>query len=87
MDFGELLEMKEVPIKCYDDNVPGKLSDEMFMRFSGKYKTERLELKEEISAYRKRLSEVDEMQLGKEKFIAAVRKFIQMDKITAPLLQ
>ena len=79
--------MKEVPIKCYEDNVSGKLSDEIFMRFSGKYKTERLELKEEISAYRKRLSEVDEMQLGKEKFIAAVRKFIQMDKITAPLLQ
>ena len=52
MDFGELLGMKEVPIKCYEDNVSGKLSDEIFMRFSGKYKTERLELKEEISAYR-----------------------------------
>lgn len=77
------------PVKdrCYEDNVAGKLSDEMFMRFSQKYETERLELKEKISAYRKRLSEVDEMQLGKEKFIAAVRKFMQMDKLTAPLLQ
>ena len=27
------------------------------------------------------------MQLGKEKFIAAVRKFMQMDKLTAPLLR
>ena len=59
----------------------------MFMRFSGKYEAERLELKEKISAYRKRLSEVDEMQLGKEKFIAAVRKFMQMYKLTAPLLR
>ena len=74
-------------IKCYEENVAGKLSDEMFMRFSQKYEAERLELKEKISAYRKRLSEVDEMQLGKEKFIAAVRKFMQMDKLTAPLLQ
>lgn len=57
------------------------------MRFSGKYETELLKLKEKISAYRKRLSEVDEMQLGKEKFIAAVRKFMQMDKLTAPLLR
>ena len=57
------------------------------MRFSQKYEAERLELKEKISAYRKRMSEVDEMQLGKEKFIAAVRKFMQMDKLTAPLLQ
>ena len=53
-------------IKCYEDHVSGKRSDEMFMRFSGKYETERLELKEKISAYRKRLSEVDERQLGKE---------------------
>ena len=80
-------QVAELCIKCYEDNVSGKLGDEMFMRFSGKYETERLELKEKISAYRKRLSEVDEMQLGKEKFIAAVRKFMQMDKLTAPLLR
>ena len=80
-------QVSELYIKCYEDNVAGKLSDEMFMRFSQKYETERLELKEKIFAYRKRLSEVDEMQLGKEKFIAAVRKFMQMDKLTAPLLQ
>lgn len=80
-------QVSELCIKCYEDNVAGKLSNEIFMRFSQKYETERLELKEKISAYRKRLSEVDEMQLGKEKFIAAVRKFMQMDKLTAPLLQ
>ena len=80
-------QVAELCIKCYEDNVSGKLSDEMFMRFSGKYETERLELKEKISAYRKRLSEVAEMQLGKEKFMAAVRKFMQMDRLTAPLLR
>lgn len=80
-------QVAELCIKCYEDNVSGKLSDEMFMRFLGKYEAERLELKEKISACRKRLSEVDEMQLGKEKFIAAVRKFMQMDKLTAPLLR
>ena len=80
-------QVAELCIKCYEDNVSGKLSDEMYMRFSGKYEAERLKLKEKISAYRKRLSEVDEMQLGKEKFIAAVRKFMQMDKLTAPLLR
>ena len=77
----------ELCIKCYEDNVSGKLSDEMFMRFSQKYEAERLELKEKIGAYRKRLAEVEEMQLGKEKFIAAVRKFMQMDKLIAPLLR
>lgn len=33
------------------------------------------------------MTQADEMQLGKEKLIAAVRKFMQMDKLTAPLLQ
>ena len=80
-------QVAELCTKCYKDNVSGKLSDEMFMRFSQKYETERLELKEKFSAYRIRLSEVDEMQLGKEKFIAAVRKFMQMDKLTVPLLR
>ena len=80
-------QVAELCIKCYEDNVSGKLSDEMFMRFSQKYETERLELKEKISAYRRRLAEIEEMQLGKERFIAAVRKFMQMDKLTAPLLQ
>ena len=80
-------QVSEPCIKCYEDNVSGKLSDEMFMRFSQKYEAERLELKEKIGAYRKRLAEVEEMQLGKEKFIATVRKFMQMDNLTAPLLQ
>lgn len=80
-------QVAELCIRCYEDNVAGKLSDEMFMRFSQKYEAERLELKEKIGEYRKRLAEVEEMQLGKEKFIAAVRKFMQMDKLTAPLLQ
>ena len=33
------------------------------------------------------LAEVEKMQLGKEKFIAAVRKFMQMDRLSAPLFQ
>ena len=80
-------QVAELCIKCYEDNVSGKLTDELFMRFSQKYETERLELKEKIVAYRRRLAEANEMQLGKEKFIAAVRKFMQMDRLTAPLLQ
>lgn len=73
-------------IKCYGENAPGKLSDDVLMRFSQKYEIERSELKEKIAACRRHLAEVEEMQLGKEKRIAAVRKFMQMDRLTAPLL-
>ena len=80
-------QVAELCIKCYEDNVSGKLTDDMFMRFSQKYETERSELKAKIADYRRRLAEVEEMQLGKERFIAAVQKFMQMDRISAPLLQ
>jgi len=33
------------------------------------------------------LDEADKLQLGKEKFIGAVRKFMQMERLTAPLLR
>ncbi len=35
-------QVSELCIKCYEDNVADKLSDEMFMRFTQKYETERL---------------------------------------------
>ncbi len=80
-------QVSELCIKCYEDNVSGKLTDELFLRFSQKYETERFELKQKIAEYKARLDEVDKLQLGKEKFIGAVRKFMQMEKLTAPLLR
>ena len=37
--------------KTYEDNVSGKLSDEMYMELSHKYEVERLELKTKIFEY------------------------------------
>lgn len=80
-------QVTELCIRCYEDNVSGKLSDEKFAVFSGKYEAEQLRLKDKITSYRIRLAKVDEVQQSKEKFIAAVRKFMRMDYLTAPLLR
>ena len=56
-------------------------------RISNKYESERLELKTKIQQYREQLSNLGTMQKGKEQFISAVRKFMQMDTLTAPLLK
>ena len=40
--------------KTYEDNVSGKLSDEMYMELSHKYEVERLELKTKIFEYKER---------------------------------
>ena len=46
-----------------------------------------MELKSKITALRKKLSESGRQQQQRESFILAVRRFMQMDYLTAPLLR
>ncbi len=73
--------------KLYEDNVSGKLSDEMFMELSHKYEVERMELKERIQDCRERLAKISEMEQNKDDFIKAVRKFMEMETLTVPMLR
>ena len=73
--------------KLYEDNVSGKLSDEMFMELSHKYEVERMELKDRIQDFRERLAKIGEMKQNKDDFIKAVRKFMEMETLTAPMLR
>ena len=73
--------------KLYEDNATGKVSDEWFMQLSHKYEVERMELKAKISELRSKLMQSDEQQKERENFTAAVRKFMQMEHLTAPLLR
>ena len=73
--------------KLYEDNATGKVSDEWFMQLSHKYEVERMELKSKITTLRKKLSESGKPQQQRESFILTVRRFMQMDYLTAPLLR
>lgn len=57
------------------------------MQLGHKYEIERFELKDKIAECRERLSSLDTMQESKDRFISAVRKFMEMDKLSAPLLK
>lgn len=72
--------------KLYEDNLSGKVTDEWFSQLSQKYDRERLECKAKIAEYRIRLNELELQQRGCEIFTAAIRKFMEMDVLTAPLL-
>ena len=71
--------------KLYEDNAEGKVTDEWFAHMSHKYEMERTELKGKISELRKKLSSTQETTKGKEIFLNAVRSFIEMETLTAPL--
>ena len=73
--------------KLYEDNVEGKVTDEWFLQLSHKYEVERMELKEKIAKLRGSISDLDSMQTNKDQFIHAIRKFMEMQTLTAPLLR
>ena len=73
--------------KLYEDNATGKVTDEWFMQMSHKYEVERMELKAKIAELRDALDSLGRMTQNKDRFIAAIRKFIEMERLTAPLLR
>ena len=73
--------------KLYEDNISGKVSDEWFLQLASRYETERMELKAKIASLRDELSAIGTAQKGRDTFLATVRRFMDMDTLTAPLLQ
>ena len=72
--------------KLYEDNATGKVTDEWFAHMSHKYEVERAELKVKIFNLREQVANMQTVQHSKDMFIGAVRKFLDMDTITAPLI-
>lgn len=73
--------------KLYEDNVSGKVTDEWFMQLSHKYEVERMELKSKIAEIKEKIQNLSTMEQNKEHFIKAIRRFMDMQKLTAPLLR
>lgn len=73
--------------KLYEDNVIGKVSDEWFIELSHKYEKERMDLKARIVDTRHKIEELKNNNSEYEKFISAIRRFMQMDNLTSPLLR
>ena len=72
--------------KLYEDNATGKVTDEWFTHMSHKYEVERAELKIKIFNLREKVAIMQTVQHSKDMFIGAVRKFLDMDTITSPLI-
>ena len=71
--------------KLYEDNVIGKVSDEWFVELSHKYEKERMNLKAKIADTRHKIEELKNNNSEYEKFISAIRRFMQMANLTSPL--
>ncbi|MBQ4341450.1 MAG: recombinase family protein, partial [Clostridia bacterium] len=73
--------------KLYEDNATGKVTDEWYSHMSLKYEVERVELKARIEELERKLANIRTAEKNNEYFIRAVRRFMEMDTLTAPLLK
>ncbi len=82
-----LTKVSELYEKLYEDNADGKVTDEWYMELSHKYEVERMELKVKIAAIQERQRIVNNQRHSAAQFIATIRKFMEMDTLTGPLLK
>ena len=63
------------------------MTDEWYSHMSLKYEVERVELKSRIEELERKLANMRTVAKNNEYFIRAVRRFMEMDTLTAPLLK
>ena len=79
-------ELDRTLAKCYEDNICGKLSDERFFRLDRQYSLEQKEIAEKIKTLNAELDRQQTMTMTAEMFIATVRKYTRVKKLTERLL-
>ncbi|MBQ9510620.1 MAG: recombinase family protein [Clostridia bacterium] len=84
--MARLDEVERLYERIYEDNANGKITDDWFFHMSSKYETERAELKRKIPEYRDELNKFNEEDGSKEKFIAAIRRFMEIRELTPVIL-
>ena len=73
--------------KLYEDNASGKVSDDWYMEQAHRYEVERMELKAKIAFAQEELKQQESMQVGRDNFVGAIRKFMEMQTLTPVLLR
>ena len=73
--------------KLYEDNATGKVTDDWFMQLSYKYEMERVALKERINEIQIKLHDMDHHKQGYERFVSIIRKLLDMEVLTFPILR
>lgn len=71
----------------YEKNIDGEIADEWFLHQSQRYGDERTELKTRITAVQDRLAAIENIRQNKDNFIFAVRRFMEMRELSAPILR
>ena len=70
----------------YEDNVSGKITDEMFSNFSTNYTNEQKDLKEKIEILNKSISTTEQKEIAITSFVDKIKKYTEIKEITPEII-
>ena len=70
----------------YEDNVSGKITDEMFSNFSTNYTNEQKDLKEKIEILNKSISTTEQKEIAITSFVDKIKKYTEMNELTPEII-
>ena len=73
--------------KVFEEKILGNLSEERFLKLSGKYEEEQFELKAKIKNMKKIVAEEQKHELNANGFLKIVRKYSEVEELTLDILQ
>ena len=82
-----IAELDRIISRLYEDNVIGKLSDERFIKMSHDYELEQSNLKSMAEVLRKDLKQQEQQKTNVKEFIAAVKKYTDLQELDAAVLR
>jgi len=81
-----LSEISLITKRLYEDSVMGKLTDERFSELSKEYEVENAELKSRVNELQKVTASCREATDNSQKFTVLIRKYIDIQELTATIL-
>ncbi len=82
-----IAELDVIIKRLYEDNISGKLSDERFIKLSRDYELEQTNLTNLVEHLRQGVKEQEKQKVNVRQFIAAVRKYTDMQQLDASILR
>ena len=82
-----IAELDRIISRLYEDNVTGKLSDDRFIKLSHDYELEQSNLKSMAEVLRKELKQQEQQKTNAKAFVAAVKKYTDMQELDAAVLR
>lgn len=73
--------------RLYEDNLDGKISDEIFMIMSSSYDKEQAKLTQKIQALEDFISEATKKSLNVESFLNLVKKYTEIKELDAEIIR